>query len=272
MLYKHLNIGSAKPSEEELSQVKHYLVDEFDPLKPFSVSIYQAEALKAMNQIALKGKMPLITGGTGLYLNSLLYEMDFSEADQDLKLRENLVKDAEEFGKEYIHNKLKELDPDAADRIHPNNLKKVIRAIEAALDGRNIKDFNECQSKSKEFEFTMLCLTRDREELYDRINKRVDILIENGLVEEVRSLMNMGLTADDISMKGIGYKEIIGYFNDEYSLEEAIDLVKKNTRHYAKRQITWFKRYEDMKWFNISEYSSDDEAIEEIIKWLKKNA
>ena len=126
--------------------------------------------------------------------------------------------------------------------------------------------------ENKNYEFSMVCITRDRNELYERINKRVDILIDMGLVDEVKHMMDLGLTFDDISMKGIGYKEIIGFINGEYSLEEAIDLVKKNTRHYAKRQITWFKRYEDMKWFNISEYNSDEEAVREIISWLKKNA
>ena len=271
-LYKHMDIGSAKPTPYEIEQVRHYLVDEFDPLKPFSVSTYQKHALKAMKEITDKGKTPLITGGTGLYLNSLIYEMDFSLASEDSELRDELINQASLFGKDYIHKKLEEIDPEAAARIHPNNLKKVIRAIEAATAGRNIKDFNHCQKKNPDYDFTMVCITRDREELYDRINNRVDILIDLGLVDEVKHLMEMGLTYDDISMKGIGYKEIIQHLNGETSLEEAIDLVKRNTRHYAKRQITWFKRYEDMKWFNISEYNSDEEAIEEIINWLTTNA
>lgn len=264
-LYKSLDIGSAKPTKEEQSQVKHYLVDQFDPKKPFSVATYQEEATKAIDEIVSKGKTPLITGGTGLYLNSLIYDMDFSGTSANLELRKGLEHDASVFGNEFVYEKLMALDPVAASRIHPNNLKKVIRAIEAATAGNSIKDFNNCQKKNPNYDVLLLCLTRDREELYDRINQRVDILIEEGLVEEVKSLMDMGLKSSDISMKGIGYKEIIDYLEGQYDLETAIDLVKKNTRHYAKRQITWFKRYEDMKWFDISTFQSEDQALEAII-------
>ena len=268
-LYKYMDIGSAKPTADELSQVPHHLVDLIDPADAFSVAEYQKLAREAIEDIFARGKVPVIAGGTGLYLNSILYDMDFSNAKQDQNLRLQLEKEAEEFGPEYLHNKLRELDSEAASRIHPNNIKKVVRAIEGALSGDNIKDFKECNTKVKDFERILIGLTRDREELYDRINLRVDLLVEQGLFDEVKGLLDKGLTESDISMKGIGYKEIIGYFNGKYTEEEAIDLIKKNTRHLAKRQITWFKRYEDIHWIDISQYKNDEEAIEGMLEWLK---
>ena len=268
-LYKYMDIGSAKPTPEELSQVPHHLVDLIEPADAFSVAEYQKLAREAIEDIFARGKVPVIAGGTGLYLNSILYDMDFSNAKQDQNLRLQLEKEADEFGPEYLHNKLRELDSEAADRIHPNNIKKVVRAIEGALSGDNIKDFKECNTRVKDFDRILIGLTRDREELYDRINLRVDMLVEQGLFDEVKGLLDKGLTESDISMKGIGYKEIIGFFNGKYTEDEAIDLIKKNTRHLAKRQITWFKRYEDIHWIDISQYNNDEEAIEGMIEWLK---
>ena len=268
-LYKYMDIGSAKPTPEEQAQVKHYLVDQIDPAEAFSVAEYQKLAKEAIEEIFNKGKTPVIAGGTGLYLNSLLYEMDFGAAPQDSELRSQLEEEAEKYGPEYIHNKLKEADPIAAERIHPNNVKKVVRALEGALSGNPIADFSNVQQKCGDYEAVLIGLTRDRAELYGRINLRVDLLVEQGLFDEVEGLLQRGLTESDISMKGIGYKEIIGYFNGQYSREEAIDLIKKNTRHLAKRQLTWFRRYEEMKWLDISKFKSDEEAIEEMITWLK---
>lgn len=181
-----------------------------------------------------------------------------------------MYKEAEEFGPAYLHQKLLRIDSNAAARIHPNNIKKVVRALEAAEEGAKVKDFSKDLTPTQDYSAVLVGLTRNRGELYDRINRRVDILIEKGLLEEVRNLLAKGLTEADISMKGIGYKEIIAYYHGQYSLEEAIDLVKKNTRHYAKRQLTWFKRYKDMKWFNISEYDSDADCLKEIFQWLEK--
>ena len=268
-LYKYMNIGSAKPTPEEQAEVKHWLVDEIDPKEPFSVARYAQMAKAAIEDIFSRGKTPVIEGGTGLYLNSLLYEMDFSGASVDTELRDTLLNEAELFGPEYIYNKLKEADPKAAERIHPNNVKKVIRALEGAISGKNIVDFKNCQEKCKDYETILIGLTRNRPELYDRINQRVDIMIEEGLFHEVEELLEMGLDESDISMKGIGYKEIIGYFDGLYGQEEAIELIKKNSRHLAKRQLTWFRRYEDTKWFNLSEYESDEAAVGEIIGWVQ---
>ena len=268
-LYKYMDIGSAKPTAEEQAQVKHWLVDEIDPKDAFSVARYQEMAKACIEDIFARGKTPVIGGGTGLYLNSLLYEMDFSNAPQDDELRKQLEKEAEEFGPEFIHNKLKETAPVAAERIHPNNVKKVVRALEGALSGNSIGDFQNCQQKCSDYDTILIGLTRDRAELYERINLRVDIMVEEGIFEEVEGLLKMGLKEADISMKGIGYKEIIGYFDGQYSKEEAIDLIKKNSRHLAKRQLTWFRRYEDMTWFDINNYDDDQAAIEDIIEWVK---
>lgn len=268
-LYKYMNIGSAKPTAEEQAEVKHYLVDEIDPKEPFSVAKYAKLAKAAINEIFSHGKTPVISGGTGLYLNALLYDMDFSNAPKDDALRENLEKEAELFGCEYLHKKLSELDPAAAERIHPNNLKKIIRALEAASTGNSITNFKDCKEKCKDYEAILIGLTRNRDELYDRINKRVEIMVGEGLFDEVEELLEMGLAEEDISMKGIGYKEIIAYFDGLYGKDEAVELIKKNSRHLAKRQLTWFRRYEDMKWFDISEYASDDAAIGEIKTWLR---
>ncbi len=270
-LYKYMDIGSAKPSKEELAQVKHYLVDQIDPREKFSVAQYQQLAKAAIGEIFDRGMTPVISGGTGLYINSLMYEMDFAAAPSDESLRRNLEKLAKERGSEYLHSKLAELDADAATRIHPNNVKKVIRAIEAAQNGNRVKSFENATVPVSDYDVLLAGLTRDREELYSRINQRVDILIESGLVNEVSSLMQMGLGYDDISMKGIGYKEIIGSLEGKYPLNEAIDLIKKNTRHYAKRQLTWLRRYKNIKWFNLSSYEDKTSAMGDILKWLKIN-
>lgn len=269
-LYKYMDIGSAKPTAEEQARVKHYLVDEIDPAQAFSAAKYQALAKKAIEEIFAKEKTPVIAGGTGLYLNALLYDMDFSAPPRNDAYRDQLYREADEFGPEYLHEKLANADPDAANRIHPNNIKKVVRALEAAEEGKKVRDFSKDLQPTADYDAILIGLTRNREELYDRINRRVDLLIKRGLLEEVRELLAKGLTEADISMKGIGYKEIIAYYHGQYSLQEAIDLVKKNTRHYAKRQLTWFKRYKEMKWFNISEYDSDADCLKEIFQWLEK--
>lgn len=271
-LYKYMDIGSAKPTKDELAQVPHHLVDFVEPKDAFSVAEYQKLAKEAISQIFEKGKTPVIAGGTGLYLNSILYDMDFSNAEANEELRKELEREASEFGPEFLHDKLKSLDEEAAERIHPNNVKKVIRAIEGAMAGDKIRDFKNCTQKCNDYDRILIGLTRDREELYDRINLRVDLLVEEGLFDEVEGLLKSGLTEDDIAMKGIGYKEIIGYFNGQYSKEEAIELTKKNTRHLAKRQITWFKRYEDIHWINISEFEDDETAIKEMLLWIKNKS
>lgn len=263
-IYKYMSIGSAKPTEEELSRARHWLVDEIDPREDFSVARYRDMAKEAINDIISRGKIPVIAGGTGLYLNSLLYDMDFSDADRDIEFRKTLMDEAELFGPEYVHRKLEAVDPVKASKIHPNNLKKVIRALEGASIGRGISEFSELNTRTDDYDTLLIGLTRDRGELYDRINRRVDIMVEQGLFGEVEELLEMGLQEEDISMKGIGYKEVIAFYDGLMTENEAIDKIKQNTRHLAKRQLTWFRRYEDMHWINISELGEEG-AIKEIM-------
>ncbi|HWQ79262.1 MAG TPA: tRNA (adenosine(37)-N6)-dimethylallyltransferase MiaA [Anaerovoracaceae bacterium] len=268
-IYQYMDIGSAKPSKEELAAAKHYLVDEIDPGEDFSAAEYQALAKKYIEIIFKEGKTPIVSGGTGLYLNSLIYDMDFSVMPRQADFREQLEQEAELFGAGHVHDRLKALDPAAAGRIHPNNLKKVIRAIEVfETTGEGIREFSRSFVPTKDYRCILIGLTRNREELYGRIDERVDQLMKAGLIKEIESLLEMGLTVDSISMKGIGYKEIIAYFHGEYSLTEAVRLVKRNTRHYAKRQMTWLRRFPDMIWFNLSEYNEEDalSAIYEAIR------
>ncbi len=269
-IYKFMDIGSAKPTREELAQAKHYLVDEIDPRDEFSVAEYQALAKDRIRKVFDQGKIPVVSGGTGLYLNSLIYEMDFSVMPRQAGLREQLEAEAKKFGFDYVHDQLKRLDPAAAARIHPNNLKKVIRAIEVyKTTGEGIREFQESFVPTQDYGCILIGLSRDREELYRRIDERVDQLIKAGLIEEVKNLLEKGLTKDNISMKGIGYKEMIACLSGEYDLAEAVRLVKRNTRHYAKRQMTWLRRYPDMIWFNLSEYPTEKEALPAIFDAIR---
>ena len=271
-LYKYMDIGSAKPTPDEMAMAEHHLVDIIDPRDDFSVAQYQKLAKDAIRDILSRGKTPVISGGTGLYLNSLIYDMDFSAQPQDNRYRNELAEIAEKEGSGALHEMLKNADEKAAELIHPNNTKKIIRALERLKEGEGqIKQFSSIDNETKDYNVILVGLTRDREELYDRINRRVDLLMEAGLLDEINRLADMGLTQENISMKGIGYKELFDYLDEKCTLEDAVDTIKKNTRHYAKRQLTWFRRYDKMQWFNISEYENDDIAVKEIVAWLLKN-
>lgn len=271
-LYKYMDIGSAKPTAEEMSMAVHHLVDMIDPRDDFSAAQYQKLAKAAIADILKRGKTPIVSGGTGLYLNSLLYDMDFSSAPEDTEFRNALEKISEKEGREALHKMLEEQDPKAAALIHPNNTKKIIRALERLKEGEGrIRQFSDIENETDDYDVILIGLTRDRAELYDRVNRRVDILMDEGLLDEVRGLMDMGLTQENISMKGIGYKEIMDHLDGRCTLEESIDTIKKNTRHYAKKQLTWFRRYDKMKWFDITEFNSDEDAFEDMKEWLLKN-
>ena len=269
-IYKYMDIGSAKVTEEEMQGVKHYLVDEVTPDYAFSVSEFQQRAYNYIDEITNKDKKVLVTGGTGLYLNSLIYNMDFAKSDANSEIREKLRVELEENGIDYMHNKLRELDPEAAERIHKNNTKRVIRAIEVCLSGEKMNDFSNDLKINEKYKPIIIVLNREREHLYERINKRVDIMMESGLIDEVKKLLEMGYTKDMISMQGIGYKEIIKYLDGEYSLDEAIEIIKRDSRRYAKRQLTWFRRYSDAKWFNLDEYNDSQVLEEDIIMHIEK--
>lgn len=269
-IYKYMDIGSAKVTEEEMQGVKHYLVDEIEPDMPFSVSEYKRMAEEYIDEISSRGKNIIVTGGTGLYLNSLIYDMDFGKSDANQELREELNKELEENGPAYMYEKLVSLDKETAERIHPNNTKRVIRAIEVAMSGEKMNDFSKDLRYNKKYRPIIIVLNRDRQALYDRINLRVDIMLKNGLIEEVKGLLEKGYTKDMISMQGIGYKEIIKYFDGEYTLDEAIEIIKRDSRRYAKRQLTWFRRYEDAKWFEIDKFDSAEELKDAVVSYVKE--
>ena len=269
-IYKYMDIGSAKVTEEEMQGVKHCLVDEIEPDMPFSVSEYKRMAEEYIDEISSRGKNVIVTGGTGLYLNSLIFDMDFGKSDANQELREELNKELEENGPAYMYEKLVSLDKEAAERIHPNNTKRAIRAIEVAMSGEKMNDFSKDLRYNKKYRPIIIVLNRDRQALYDRINLRVDIMLKNGLIEEVKGLLEKGYTKDMISMQGIGYKEIIKYFDGEYTLDEAIEIIKRDSRRYAKRQLTWFRRYEDAKWFEIDKFDSAEELKNAVVSYVKE--
>lgn len=269
-IYKYMDIGSAKVTKEEMDGVIHYMIDEVTPDVPFSVSEFQMRSEKYIEEINKKGKNVLITGGTGLYLNSLIYNMDFAKSNANNEIREKLEQELAENGIDYMHEKLRGLDEEAANRIHKNNTKRVIRAIEVCMSGQKMNDFSKDLRYNEKYKPIIIVLNRDREVLYQRINKRVDIMLENGLLDEVKELLKMGYTKDMISMQGIGYKEMIKYLDGEYTYDEAIEIIKRDSRRYAKRQLTWFKRYQEAKWFDLDKYQDIEILKEDIINHIEK--
>ena len=264
-LYKYMDIGSAKPSGKAMEEVRHHLYSIEDPSVNMTVASYRKLAIDAIDDILARGKTPIVCGGTGLYLNSILYDMDFGAAPDDSERRAELERLAEERGGDYMHEYLEGLDPEAASRIHPNNTRKIIRAIEAYENGKGIRDISECEL-NQDYDFRFFALTMDRVWLYDRINRRVSRLINEGLVDEVDGLLRRGYTAETPSMKAIGYKEIIGFLNGEYDLFDAKEIIMKNTRHYAKRQYTWLKRYDFIKWIEIRKGDTVGEVVDRILE------
>ena len=263
-LYKYMDIGSAKPSDRAMAEVPHHLYSIEDPSQNMTVADFRKIALEAIDDILARGKTPIVCGGTGLYLNAILYDMDFGAVPDDEERRQELEKLAEERGSLYMHEYLQGLDPEAASRIHPNNTRKIIRAIEAYEYGKGIKDLNECEL-NPDYDFRFFAITMEREWLYERINRRASRIITEGLVDEVTDLLKMGYTPDLPSMKGIGYKEIIGFLNGEYDLFDARELIQKNTRHYAKRQYTWLKRYDFVTWIDIRKGETVGEVVDRIL-------
>lgn len=274
-VYKYMDIGSAKITPEEMDGVRHYLVDELEPFDEFHVVKFQEYAQKYLNEIYAHGKIPIIAGGTGFYIQALLNDIDFTEQESDSAYRKELDALAEEHGNQYLHDRLKEVDPESAEAIHPNNRKRVIRALEFYQEtGRKISEHNaKEQKRTSPYNFAYFVLNDERSHLYKRIDARVDKMIEDGLEAEVRRLKEMGCTKDMVAMQGIGYKEMLSYLDGSYSLEEAVYIIKRETRHFAKRQITWFKRERDVIWLNKNEFDYKNEAIlAYMIKILKEKA
>lgn len=251
-IYKHMDIGTAKPTADEMKGIKHHMIDIIEPNESFSVARFSEMARECIDDILLRGKMPVLCGGTGLYFDSTINNINFIQMDTDEEYRKYLESAAKEFGNEYVYKILKRVDEESAESIHPNNLKRVIRALEIyKTTGKKKSELDKEQLSEPLYEPEITGLMRDREVLYDRINKRVDIMMEKGLVEEVSELIKMGIDTEATSMQAIGYKEIIEYLDGKTSLSDAVDKIKRESRRYAKRQLTWFKRNEKIHWINI---------------------
>ena len=262
-VYKEMDIGSAKIRKEEMEDVPHYLVDVLEPDEEFHVVRFQQMAKEAMKQIYANGHIPIVVGGTGFYIQALLYDIDFTENDGDTTFRAEMEDYAKEHGAEALHAKLREIDPASADAIHANNVKRVIRALEFYHQtGKKISEHNEEErQKESPYDFLYFVLNDDRGNLYKRIDLRVDLMAKEGLLDEVKALKAKGYTKDMVSMQGLGYKEVLDYLNGDISFEEAIYRIKRDTRHFAKRQITWFKRERDVTWINKQEFGYDEDKI-----------
>ena len=262
-VYKHMDIGSAKIRPEEMEDIPHFLVDELEPSEEFNVVVFQQKTKQYMKEIYERGHIPILVGGTGFYIQAVLYDINFSQDDDNHKIREELETLVKEKGAEYLHGELRKIDPVSAEVIHANNVKRVIRALEYfRLTGQKISEHNEEQrQKESPYDFSYFVLNDHRELLYERIDKRVDEMMTEGLVEEVQKLKNMGYDRSFISMQGLGYKEILSYLEGEISLDEAVYIIKRDTRHFAKRQITWFKREKEVTWVNKPEFEYNNEKI-----------
>lgn len=271
-VYRHMDIGSAKITAEEMAGVPHHLIDVMEPTEAFNVVIFQELAKEAMEEIYGRGRIPILVGGTGFYIQAVLYDIDFTENDEDPSLRRELEELAGREGPEVLYEKLKSVDPAACESIHAHNVKRVIRALEFyEKTGQPISEHNEAQrQKDSPYRFAYFVLNDSREEIYKRIDARVDQMMAAGLVEEVRALREMGCTKDMVSMQGLGYKEILRCLEGELSQEEAVYLIKRDTRHFAKRQLTWFRREKDVIWVEKSDIDQNGQntldTMQEILR------
>ncbi|HIY59091.1 MAG TPA: tRNA (adenosine(37)-N6)-dimethylallyltransferase MiaA [Candidatus Eisenbergiella pullistercoris] len=266
-VYRHMDIGSAKIRPDEMRGVPHHLIDVLEPQEEFNVTVFQNMAKKAIGEIRSRGHIPILAGGTGFYIQAVLYDIDFTENAEETSVREALERTAEEKGAEYLHQMLKEVDPESAALIHANNIKRTVRALEYYMQtGQKISEHNEKErSRRSAYNACYFVLNDEREKIYERIDRRVDRMLSDGLVKEVQALKEMGCTRDLVSMQGLGYKEILGYLDGEYDLDRAVYLIKRDTRHFAKRQLTWFRRERDVIWLNRQDFPSEDAILSRMI-------
>lgn len=271
-IYKKMNIGTAKILPEQMQGIRHYLVDELMPDEEFNVVIFQKMAKAAMEDIISRGKIPIIVGGTGFYIQALLNDIDFTENDSDMAFRRKLEDLAGRLGALELHKMLAKVDPQSAEKIHANNVKRVIRALEFyEKTGEKISMHNDTQrQKQTPYNSAYFVLTWPREILYDRINKRVDTMLRDGLVDEVKGLLSEGYGSGLVSMQGLGYKEFVPYLSGEIALDEAVYILKRDTRHFAKRQLTWFRRERDVLWLDKSEFENEEAILYHILEILKE--
>ena len=263
-VYSGMDIGTAKIKKEEMQGVSHHLIDCFEPDEEFNVAVFQKNARKAAKEIVERGNIPILAGGTAFYIQALLYGIDFSEEEHDTSFRNAMYEiGVDEDGKIRLYSMLCDVDPAYAETVHYNNMKRVVRALEYNhYTGRRFSEYNEQQHRREaEYDFCYFVLNDEREHLYKKINKRVDVMAENGLLMEVQTLKEKGYADDLVSMQGVGYKEIIKFLNGEITFEESLELIKKNTRHFAKRQLTWFRKEEGVIWVNKPDFAYDDSKI-----------
>lgn len=272
-VYKYMDIGSAKIMPEEMQGIPHYLIDELMPEEEFNIVLFQKLAKQYMQEIYAQGRIPILAGGTGFYIQSVLYDIDFSKEEASAEIRNELEAFAKREGNLTLHNRLVSVDPVSANAIHPNNVKRVIRALEFyQLNGYAISEHNkEERQKKSPYNFAYFVLNDERSRLYERIEQRVDKMLECGLLDEVKKLKAMGYHKDMVSMQGLGYKELLAYLDGEITYDEAVYILKRDTRHFAKRQLTWFRREDDVIWLNKDEYSyQEDQILEKMITILKE--
>ncbi|MBR2949681.1 MAG: tRNA (adenosine(37)-N6)-dimethylallyltransferase MiaA [Lachnospiraceae bacterium] len=272
-VYKGMDIGSAKIRKEEMDGIRHHLIDILDPKEEFNVVLFQKLAKEAIADITGRGKIPILAGGTGFYIQAVLYDIDFTQTQEDTSYREALELLASQKGAQYLHDMLRKVDPASAEAIHANNVKRVIRALEFYKQTKQkISDHNQEQKENESaYDSCYFVLTDDREKMYERIDRRVDLMLEDGLVEEVRRLQSEGCSRELVSMQGLGYKEILAWLDGEHDLERAVYLIKRDTRHFAKRQLTWFKREKDVIWVDRREFKDENAVLQFMIDtWRNK--
>ena len=271
-VYKFMDIGTAKIRPDEMQGVPHHLIDILEPDEAFNVAMFKELAKATVEEIYSRGHVPIVVGGTGFYIQALLYDIDFSEEDSNVSIRKELEDIVEERGAEFLHELLRKVDPESAEQIHANNVKRVIRALEYyRMHGEKISVHNAAERRKKSpYDFLYFVLTNDRKVLYDRIEKRIDKMIEEGLISEVDNLLKKGYDSSLVSMQGLGYKELIPYLKIECSLEEAVYILKRDTRHFAKRQLTWFRRERDVRWLDKSQLPSEEEILKDILNTINK--
>lgn len=272
-VYRGMDIGSAKITKEQMRGIPHHLLDILEPSEEFNVVLFQQKAKQAMDGIYERGHIPILVGGTGFYIQAVLYDIDFTENDEDTACRIKLEKYAEEHGNKALYEKLREVDPKACESIHENNVKRVIRALEFhEKTGQKISEHNETErNKQSPYNFAYFVLNDDREKIYQNIDKRVDEMLRQGLEQEVLTLFQKGYTQKMVSMQGLGYKEMLSYLQGECSLEEAVYIIKRDTRHFAKRQLTWFRRERNVIWIDKQKWAYDNgQLLEAMLHTLQE--
>ncbi len=271
-IYRGMDIGTAKPSEDEMQLVPHHMIDIAEPSQRFSVADFVNSARECIDNILNRGKVPILAGGTGLYVDSVLFNISFPDFNEDPEFRLKMQEVLEEEGKEALYMRLLKLDPEAAEKIHPNNTRRVIRALEVCkATGKTFTQVSKEARRTPEYDAYVLGIETDRAELYKRIDARVDVMMENGLIDEVKRLKERGIGRDTTAMQAIGYKELYDYFDGFISLDEAVEKIKQESRRYAKRQLTWFRRNEDIDWVRLDRKECIEKIFERCADFLKKN-